>query len=63
VRLMEVGAITPPMGLNIFILAKTINIPVGTIYRSVFPFVVADFVNLAFLIAFPQISLFLVNLM
>ena len=63
VRLMEVGAITPPMGLNIFILAKTIDIPVGTIYRSVFPFVVADFVNLAFLIAFPQISLFLVNLM
>ncbi|MDY6825634.1 MAG: TRAP transporter large permease subunit [Bacillota bacterium] len=63
VRLMEVGAITPPLGLNLFILSKTVNIPVSTIYKSIFPFVIADFLNIAMLIAFPQISLYLVEMM
>ena len=62
VRLMEVGAITPPLGLNLFILSKTVNVPVSTIYRGIFPFVVADILNITMLISFPQISLFLVNL-
>lgn len=63
VRVMEIGMITPPFGINLFVLAKTINIPVGTAYRGVAPFVISDFLHVTLLIVFPQISLFLVNLM
>ncbi len=62
VRVMEIGMITPPFGINLFVLTKAINLPVGTAYRGIVPFVIADFLHLALLIAFPQISLFLVNM-
>jgi TRAP-type C4-dicarboxylate transport system permease large subunit len=61
VRVMEIGMITPPFGINLFVLTKAINLPIGTAYRGITPFVIADFFHLALLIAFPQISLFLVN--
>ena len=61
VRVMEIGMITPPFGINLFVLTKSINLPIGTAYRGIVPFVVADFFHVALLIAFPQISLFLVN--
>jgi tripartite ATP-independent transporter DctM subunit len=63
VRVMEIGMITPPFGINLFVLTKTINLPIGTAYRGVAPFVIADFFHVALLIAFPQISLFLVSAM
>ena len=61
VRVMEIGMITPPFGINLFVLTKTINLPIGTAYRGVTPFVIADFFHVALLIMFPQISLFLVG--
>jgi TRAP-type C4-dicarboxylate transport system permease large subunit len=63
VRVMEIGMITPPFGINLFVLTKAINLPIGTAYRGIVPFVIADFFHLALLIAFPQISLFLVNML
>jgi tripartite ATP-independent transporter DctM subunit len=63
VRVMEIGMITPPFGINLFVLAKTIDLPIGIAYRGVAPFVIADFFHVALLIAFPQISLFLVSAM
>jgi C4-dicarboxylate transporter DctM subunit len=63
VRCMEVGLITPPFGLNIFILSGVINVPIGTLYRGVLPFVLADFCHIALLVAVPALSLWLPSTM
>jgi C4-dicarboxylate transporter DctM subunit len=59
VRVMEVGLITPPMGLNVFILAGVSETPVGVIFRGVVPFIMADILHIALLLAFPALSLYL----
>lgn len=61
VRLMEIGLISPPFGLNNFVLSSAINVPIGKIYRGVGPFLIADVIHTALLIAFPAIALVLVN--
>jgi tripartite ATP-independent transporter DctM subunit len=63
VRVMEVGLITPPMGLNVFILSGATNTPLGTIFRGVVPFVAADVLHIALLVGIPGLSLFLPNIM
>ena len=63
VRVIEVGLITPPMGLNVFILAGVTNKPLGTIFRGIVPFLISDFLHIALLVAFPAISLFLPSAM
>jgi TRAP-type C4-dicarboxylate transport system permease large subunit len=57
------GLITPPVGLNVFIIRGISGVPIGTIFRGVFPLLIADALQVAFLIAFPQITLFLPNMM
>jgi tripartite ATP-independent transporter DctM subunit len=59
VRVIEVGLITPPMGMNVFILAGVTNEPLGTIFRGIVPFFIADLFHIALLVSFPGISLFL----
>ena len=63
VRVTEMGLITPPVGLNVFIIQGITNVPMQTVFRGVFPFLLADLVEIAVLIAIPQITLFLPNLM
>ena len=63
VRCMEVGLITPPFGLNVFILSGVIDVPAGTVFRGVLPFVLADFLHIALLSALPVISLWLPSMM
>lgn len=61
---MEMGAITPPVGLNCFIIngvAK--DVPLATIYKGVLPFTITIIVGVILLTAFPNIALFLPNLM
>lgn len=59
----ELSLITPPVGLNLFILKSTIgDIRLGTVYRGILPFVVADILRLALLVAFPAIVLILPQL-
>lgn len=56
----EMGLITPPVGLNVFVIAGIAkHIPIQTIFRGALPFVVAMFVLIVLLTAFPQIALFL----
>ena len=56
----EISLITPPVGLNVFVLRTVLpDIPTGTVFRGVMPFVAADVVRLAILVAFPAISLYL----
>jgi tripartite ATP-independent transporter DctM subunit len=63
VRVTEMGLITPPVGLNVYIIKGISNVPIGTIFRGVIPFIMADIVHVALLIALPQISLFLPRMM
>ena len=50
VRVMEVGMISPPIGINVFI-QKTTDTLIGTIYRGVLPFVLSDVLHIALLMA------------
>ncbi|MBB5321726.1 TRAP transporter large permease [Marinobacter oulmenensis] len=55
---VELGMITPPVGMNVFVIkAFTHDISIGTIFRGVFPFVLSDLVRLALIIAFPVLTL------
>jgi len=63
VTVVEISLITPPVGMNVFVLRTLLpEIPLGTMFRGVGPFIVADFVRLTVLIAFPIISLLLPRL-
>ena len=59
--LVEIGMITPPIGMNVFVLKSVLGVKasIGTIFKGVFPFLLADFVRLTLLILFPAISLWL----
>jgi tripartite ATP-independent transporter DctM subunit len=58
VRMIEIGLITPPVGLNAFVLKGVApDIPIGNIFRGCGWFVAVDLVNVAILIAFPAIIL------
>ena len=60
VCVIEISLITPPVGMNIFVLSSVMpQVPTTTIWRGVMPFVGADIVRMGVLIAFPSISLFL----
>jgi len=60
VVIVEIGLISPPVGMNLFVLSSLLpEVPTPTLFRGVIPFVIADIVRLAILIAFPAISLWL----
>ncbi len=60
VRMIEIGLITPPVGLNVYVLKGVApDISMGDIFRGCGWFVVVDIINVAILIAFPQIILFI----
>jgi len=63
VRIVEIGFISPPFGINVFGLAGIIKEPLGTIYRGVIPFCISDVCNVIFLCIFPILSTWLPNLM
>jgi TRAP-type C4-dicarboxylate transport system permease large subunit len=58
VCVIEISLITPPVGMNIFVLSSVMpDVPTTTIWRGVLPFIGADMLRMAVLIAFPAISL------
>lgn len=63
VRVTEMGLITPPVGLNVFVIQGITTVPMHTIFRGVTPFLIADVAEIILLIAIPQITMFLPNLM
>lgn len=63
VRVTEMGLITPPVGLNVYIIKGIDNVPMQTVFKGVYPFLAADFLEVLLLIAFPQITLFLPELL
>ena len=55
---VEVGLITPPVGLNVFIINGIArDVPITETYRGVLPFLASDFVRVALLVGFPAITL------
>lgn len=58
---LAIGLVTPPFGLNLFVVAPMIDTPVMTIGRKVLPFVVTFFIALMLITFIPQISLFLLG--
>jgi len=63
VILIEMGLVTPPIGMDVFILSGITGTPVGTIFRGVWPFCVAAIICIVLLIIFPQIALFIPSMM
>jgi tripartite ATP-independent transporter DctM subunit len=59
---VEVGLITPPVGLNVFIINKMAkNVPISDTFIGVLPFLLSDLVRVSILFLFPGISLFLIR--
>jgi tripartite ATP-independent transporter DctM subunit len=57
---VELGLISPPVGMNVFVIKSVIKeVSMATIFRGVAPFVVTDVIRLAILIAFPILATWL----
>jgi TRAP-type C4-dicarboxylate transport system permease large subunit len=63
VVLLEMGVLTPPIGLNVFVVTGVTGVPNGEIFRGVTPFILVMCLGLAILVLFPQISLILPGMM
>ncbi len=60
VRMIEIGLITPPVGLNVYVLKGVApHVKMGDMFRGCGWFVGVDLINVAILLAFPQIILFI----
>ena len=66
-KLTEIGAITPPVGLNVFAIKgaipKEMRVTLEQVYRGCVPFILVDIGILILLVAFPQIVLWLPSLL
>ncbi|GHU19932.1 hypothetical protein FACS189475_08000 [Betaproteobacteria bacterium] len=62
VTVIEIGLIHPPFGMNLFVVqASQRGLSLGAVSLGVLPFLLADFVRLALLVAFPAITLSLAS--
>jgi len=62
VIVLEVGLITPPVGLNVFVLkAAAPGVPLSTIFRGIWPFLIAAVAAICLITAFPGIATYLPN--
>jgi len=60
---VEVGLITPPVGLNVFVInSMARDVPMAETFKGVLPFLVSDGLRVALIIAFPMVSLWLPSL-
>jgi tripartite ATP-independent transporter DctM subunit len=64
VLLVEIGVIAPPVGINVFVIhgvAK--DVPINTIYRGIFPFLIGMFIMAVLLMVFPVLATWLPSFM
>jgi TRAP-type C4-dicarboxylate transport system permease large subunit len=60
----EIGLITPPVGLNIFVIKSQLpDIPIQVMYAGILPFLVVDLLLIVLLVAFPGLALWLPRLL
>lgn len=64
-KLLEIGLITPPLGLNVYVIRSSLgkSVKLGTIFKGVSWFIVADVFTVACMIVFPALMLWLPSLM
>ncbi len=55
----ELGMVTPPVGLNVFVVARYSGMPAAEVFNGVWPHILAHFVAIALLLIWPQIILWL----
>ncbi|MGM0394028.1 MAG: TRAP transporter large permease [Thermodesulfobacteriota bacterium] len=69
VMVTEMGVITPPVGINVYVVygvAKNVldeGVPLEKIFKGIFPFLIAVIIGVLIMIIFPQIIMYLPNLM
>ena len=65
IKYLEIGLITPPVGLNVYVIKGVVGqkVSLDEIFRGITWFLIMDCLTLALLITFPQITLFLPNTM
>lgn len=65
IKLAEISLITPPVGLNVYVVRSASPVPLSLedVFAGIMPFLMLDVLTLGLLIAFPEIVLFLPNLM
>jgi TRAP-type C4-dicarboxylate transport system permease large subunit len=57
---VEIGLITPPIGLNVFVVKSVVpEVPLGEIFLGITPFLIASLVGLLLIVYFPIIALWL----
>jgi C4-dicarboxylate transporter, DctM subunit len=60
VKMIEIALITPPVGLNVYVLRGALpQIPTADIFRGTLPFLAVQFANVALILAFPGLVLWL----
>lgn len=63
VLVSEMGVITPPVGVNVYVIKGIApEIPLETIFKGIFPFLIAILLNTGIMMAFPKVALFLPSL-
>lgn len=63
VKLVEIGLITPPVGLNAFVLSGSVpRLPVHTVFKGLFPFVLLELGLVVLFLLVPELITFLPNL-
>lgn len=59
----EVGMVTPPLGMNVFVISKYTKMPVAEVFRGSYPHVIAHLLLVAVLVLFPQLVTWLPSTM
>ena len=54
-----IGIILPPVAINAFVVAGVVKVPVGTVYKGIYPYIIGMTICLLILLFFPEISLWL----
>ena len=64
VMVIEIGMITPPIGLNVFVVhGMARELPLKVIFTGILPFLIADLIRLGILAAWPEVTLWLPSTM
>ena len=58
-----IGIIIPPVAINVFIVSGITKVPIGTVYKGIYPYILGMSICLLILLLFPEISLWLPNLL
>nr|WP_246870562.1 TRAP transporter large permease subunit [Mameliella sp. LZ-28] len=59
VKLVEIGLISPPMGLNVFVVSATTGVPVAQVFRGTGYLLIFEIITLVIIVAFPALTLWL----